>query len=698
MPRLSKSPVINRELSWLSFNERVLQEAESNSVPLLERLRFIGIFSNNMDEFFRVRVATIRRMASYKREAKRDLGIHPVDLLNQVQERVLQLQKRFDKTYFRILEDMEKENIHIINEQQINTQQGTFVKEYFREKVRLQIFPIMIDKARPFPVLQDSSIYLAIRLNQVDEKNANYSLIEIPSSISRFVVLPPVDSRTCIMFLDDVIRYNLEEIYRIYDYQSVEAYTIKFTKDAELDIDNDVSQSFLEAVELSLQQRKHAEPLRLIHDAEMPKEFLQFLIKKMNFSKHGHVVPGVRYHNFKDFMNFPHLGNKNHFFEHRTAVPHPHLHQCKSILDKMKERDMLLYYPYHSFDYFLDLLREAAIDPNVSHIRMTVYRLSTKSNVIKSLLTAVQNGKDVTIMIELRARFDEEANIEWATKLREAGVKVITGVSGLKVHSKVCLITRREKGMKVYYGCFGSGNFHEKTARFYTDALLMTSDQSITKEARELFDFFERNYQIPRCQRLLLAPFALRTRINGFINREIRNARAGKRAEIFIKMNSLVDDALVQKLYMASKAGVKIRLIIRGICSLIPGLPGVSENIRAISIVDKYLEHARFFVFYNNGRPEVYLGSADLMTRNLDFRIEVLCPVLHPELKEQVVDLMELQWQDNVKSRVFNEHQDNQFRPAPLHSHAIRSQEAIHDYFLHLYQLTKSNEIETGSY
>jgi polyphosphate kinase len=698
MPRLSTPPVINRELSWLSFNERVLQEAESSSVPLIERLRFIGIFSNNMDEFFRVRVATIKRMAGYKREAKRDLGVNPVELLNQIQDRVLELQKRFDKAYFRILEDMVKENIHIINEQQLEGEQGAFVKAYFREKVRLQIFPLMIDKSRPFPVLQDSSIYLAIRLNQVDDRNANYSLIEIPSTVSRFVVLPSVDSRTCIMFLDDVIRYNLEEIYRIYDYQSVEAYTIKFTKDAELDIDNDVSQTFMESVEASLQQRKHAEPLRLIHDAEMPREFLQFLIKKMNFSKQGHVVPGVRYHNFKDFMNFPHLGKKEHFYEQAAAVPHPVLHHCKSILAKMKERDMMLYYPYHSFDYFLDLLREAAIDPDVSHIRMTVYRLSTKSNVIKSLLTAVQNGKDVTIMIELRARFDEEANIDWANKLREAGVRVITGVSGLKVHSKVCLITRREKGKKIYYGCFGSGNFHEKTARFYTDALLMTSDQSITREARELFDFFERNYQIPRCQRLLLAPFALRNKINGFINREIRNARAGKRAEIFIKMNSLVDEALVQKLYMASKAGVKIRLIIRGICSLIPGMPGISENIRAISIVDKYLEHSRFFVFYNNGRPEVYLGSADLMTRNLDFRVEVLCPVLHPELKEQVIDLMELQWQDNVKSRIFDQKQSNHFRPSAGNGHHIRSQEAIRDYFLHLYQLSKTTEIETGSY
>lgn len=697
MALVKKFPVINRDLSWLSFNERVLQEAESNKLPLLERLRFIGIFSNNLDEFFRVRVATIRRMATYHREAKRDLGENPLEMLLRIQERVNQLKKRFDDAYFNILADMEKENMFIINEKQLNSEQGAFVKQYFRDRVRLEIFPIMIDKNRDFPVLQDSSIYLAVRFFHNEAKNINYSIIEIPSSTNRFVVLPPTDSRTCILFLDDVIRFNLHEIYKVYDYDSIEAYTIKFTKDAELDIDNDVSQSFLESVELSLQQRKNAEPLRLIHDAEMPLDFLSFLLKKMKFSKQGHVSSGVRYHNFKDFINFPQIGKKEYWYSYRAPIPHPQLHECRSILEKMKERDLLLYYPYHSFDYFLDLLREAAIDPNVSHIRMTVYRLSNKSNVIKSLLTAVKNGKDVTIMIELRARFDEEANIDWANQLREEGVKVITGVSGLKVHSKICLITRREKGKKIYYGCFGSGNFHEKTARFYTDALMMTADQSITREAREMFDFFEHNYLIPKCQRLIIAPFYLRNRMNSLINREIRNARAGKRAEIFMKMNSLVDDAIVQKLYMASKAGVKIRLIIRGICSLIPGLPGVSDNIQAISIVDKFLEHSRFFVFYNNGRPDVFLGSADLMTRNLDFRIEVLCPVLHPELKEQVIDIMELQWQDNVKSRIFDYSQSNDFRHTTAESPLLRSQESTFDYFLHLYQLAKSTDLETSS-
>lgn len=685
----NKIPLINRELSWLSFNERVLQEAESESLPLLERLRFIGIFSNNLDEFFRVRVATIRRMAEYRREARRDLGENPQQLLENIQAKVLQLQKRFDKAYFRIIDQMKQENMFFLNEKELTPEQGAFVRKYFHDKVRLQIFPVMVDKAHAFPVLHDASIYLAVRLIKQEQRQANYSIIEIPSKTNRFVVLPASDENTYIMFLDDVIRYNLHDIYKIYDFDAIEAFTIKFTKDAELDIDNDVSQSFLEAVEVSLKQRKHAKPLRLIHDAGMPPEFLQFLLKKMGFPKHGHVVPGVRYHNFKDFIGFPKIGKPEFWYQPQAAVPHPVLEGCRSILDTMKQRDVLLYYPYHSFDYFLDMLREAAIDPNVSHIRMTIYRLSSDSNVVKSLMTAVKNGKDVTIMIELRARFDEEANIEWANQLREEGAKVITGVSGLKVHSKICLITRREKGKKIYYGCIGSGNFHEKTASFYTDALLMTADQSITREARELFNFFERNYELPRCQRLIVAPFTLRTKINTLINREIRNARAGKRAEIFMKMNSLVDEPMIQKLYAASKAGVKIRLIVRGICSLVPGLRQVSDNIQAISIVDKYLEHARFFAFYNNGKQEVFLGSADLMTRNLDFRLEVLTPVLHPELKEQVLDMMELQWQDNVKARIFDQYQSNDFRNVDPDAIQVRSQVAAFEYFTHFHQSSK---------
>ncbi len=679
-----RNKMINRELSWLSFNERVLQEAEDVSVPLLERLKFLGIFSNNQDEFFRVRVATIRRMAMLEKEAKKILGIKPSQLLIQIQDKILKLQKRFDEAYFALLKELKKENIFIVNENELTEEQGEFVNEYFHDEVRLNIFPIMIDDLVEFPILQDSSIYLAIQFYKMENitESVVHSLIEVPTpQLPRFLVLPKEGDKTFIIFLDDVIRYNLSTIYKIYDFDKIEAFTVKFTRDAELDIDNDVSKSFLTAVETSLKKRKSADPLRFIHDEEMPDRFLNFLLRKIQLKKGESVLPGVRYHNFKDFIGFPKLSDKKLWYAKQKQIPHPDFHQCSSILEVMKQKDVLLYYPYHSFDDFLDLLREAAIDPLVSHIRINIYRVANNSNVIKSLITAIKNGKDVTVMVELRARFDEAANISWANNLRDEGVTVITGVSGLKVHSKLCLITRRENGEKVYYGTIGTGNFHENTSKIYTDHTLFTSNKVITQEVREIFTFYERNYNLPKHSRLITAPFQLRTKITSSINREIRHAKAGKKAELFFKMNSLVDETMIDKLYQASKAGVKIRLIIRGICSLIPGLPKVSENIKAISIVDKFLEHTRVFAFHNEGKSDVYIGSADLMKRNLDHRVEVLCPILDKSLKTQLLDVLEIQWSDNVKARVFDKDQKNKYKKNK-DGVSIRSQDAIYDYYM----------------
>ncbi|MEZ5006953.1 MAG: polyphosphate kinase 1 [Chitinophagales bacterium] len=682
-----RTKIINRELSWLSFNERVLQEAEDPSVPLLERLKFLGIFSNNQDEFFRVRVATIRRMAMLEKEAKKDLGIKPSQLLIQIQDKILQLQKRFDETYLKLLKELKEENIYIINENELTEEQGKFVRAYFHDEVRLNLFPIMIDNLKEFPILQDSSIYLAIQFYKKQNKAESviHSLIEVPTpQLPRFLVLPKEDEKTYIIFLDDVIRFNLQDIYKIYDFDKIEAFTIKFTRDAELDIDNDVSKSFLTAVETSLKKRKSADPLRFIHDEEMPEKFLNFLLKKIGLKKGPSVLPGVRYHNFKDFMGFPKLDRPDLWYKKLSQIPHPDFHECRSMMQVMKEKDVLLYYPYHAFDDFLDLLREAAIDPLVSHIRVNVYRVADQSNVIKSLVTAIRNGKFVTVVVELRARFDEAANIHWATKLREEGVRVITGVSGLKVHSKLCLITRREAGEKVYYGTIGTGNFHEDTSKVYTDHTLFTANQVITREVREIFTFFEKNYEIPKHNRLITAPFQLRTKIVSLINREIRNAKAGKKAELFFKMNSLVDEAMIEKLYQASKAGVKIKLIVRGICSLIPGIPKMSENIKAISLVDKLLEHTRVFVFHNDGKEDVYIGSADLMTRNLDYRVEVLCPILDRGLKQQLIDILDIQWSGNVKVRIFDQDQRNKYRKSKG-KEIIRAQDVIHDYYNQFY-------------
>ncbi|HOU46189.1 MAG TPA: polyphosphate kinase 1 [Chitinophagales bacterium] len=678
---MPKTPIINRELSWLSFNERVLQEAECKNTPLLERLKFLGIYSNNLDEFFRVRVATIQRMLDFDKKAKQELGFSPAKVLDAIQLKLKILQKRYAIAYENILKDLATENIYILNETQLNKQQGAFVRKYFKENVRLEIFPIMLDKAKEFPSLQDASIYLAIRFSKKN-KDTHYALIEVPTgTLSRFLVLPTQSDKQYILFLDDVIRFNLKSIFQIYDFDKIEAYTIKFTRDAELDVDNDVSLTFMESMEKSLKKRKHADALRFVYDAQMPKDFQQYLIKKMELDNRAQLYAGARYHNFKDFIKFPTLGKTNLLFPTQSHIPHPDLEKTNSILGKMKQKDVLLYFPYHSFDYFLDLLREAAIDPNVSHIRITLYRVASNSHVIKSLITALHNGKDVTVFIELRARFDEEANLTWANILREAGARVIPGIAGLKVHSKLCLITRRERGHKIYYGCIGTGNLHEKTARIYTDSMLFTSNQAITKEARQIFSFFDKNYSVPKFSHLLVAPFNLRAKLYSLINREIRNAKAGKPAEIFIKLNNLVDEDFIERLYTASKAGVKIRLIVRGICSLIPQQPIYSEHIEAISIVDRFLEHTRVFVFHNEGKPEVFIGSADLMTRNLDYRIEVVVPIEADKLKKQLLKIMALQWSDNVKTRLFNDTQSNAFKTVMPQEKLVRSQNAIYDFW-----------------
>ncbi len=678
---MTNIPIINRELSWLSFNERVLQEAECVDVPILERLKFLGIYSNNLDEFFRVRIATLKRMMDFDKRALQELGFSPSKVMVDIQAKLKVLQKKYTKAYENLIAELEKENIYFLNETQLDKQQGEFVKKYFQENVRLEIFPIMLDKAKVFPTLLDSSIYLSVRFSKKTTKEIHYALIEIPTTtLPRFLVLPAKKDKQYVLFLDDIIRYNLKSIFQIYDFDKVEAYTIKFTRDAELDVDNDVSLTFMESMEKSLKKRKSGNALRFVYDAKMPKDFQNYLIKKMELDNKVQLFAGARYHNFKDFLKFPTLGKAHLLNAKQQHIPHPDLEKTRSILEKMKIKDVLLYFPYHSFDYFLDLLREAAIDPNVSHIRCTLYRVSSNSHVIKSLITALHNGKDVTVFIELRARFDEEANIDWATILREEGARVITGISGLKVHSKLCLITKREKGNKVYYGCIGTGNLHEKTSRIYTDAMLLTCDQSITKEARQIFSFFDKNYSVPKFNQLLVAPFNLRSKLTTLINKEIKHAKAGKPAEIFIKMNNLVDIDVIEKLYQASKAGVKIKLIIRGICSLIPGIKGISENIEAISIIDKFLEHNRVLVFHNLGKQETYIGSADLMTRNLDHRIEIVLPILDEKVKKQLLHIMDLQWNDNVKARVFDATQSNHFKKRIATQKAIRSQDAVYAY------------------
>ncbi len=673
---------INRELSWLAFNERVLQEAEDPSVPLLERLRFLGIYSNNQDEFFRVRVATVRRIAKLGHTVKEFVG-EPSEVLDQIQDIVLRQQVRFDNTYQILMEELKKESIYVINERELTPSQGLWVRDYFQEEIRLNLFPIMIDTVKEFPSLRDTSIYLAVRLSESSNPDSTrYSLIEIPEALDRFVELPERGGRKYLILLDDVIRYNLDSIYYIFPHDQAEAFTIKFSRDAELDIDNDQTLSYISALEQSLKRRLAGDPVRLTYDQEMPGNFLEYLIRKMKLSAdEDAIIPGARYHNFKDFMKFPHMGRTDLLHSRPQPLNHPHLPPGRSIYSVIRERDILLHFPFQSFHYLIDFLREAAINPKVIQIHMTLYRAAENSAIIRALINAARNGVEVTVVVELQARFDEEANIYWSNSMQDEGIRVIHGVNQLKVHAKLCLIRRVEDGEVVDYAFIGTGNFNEDTARVYTDVALLTINRRITREVDKVFSFFERNYSLSKYKNLLVAPFFMRNRFGSIINHEIANARAGRDAWLFFKMNSLVDKKMIKKLYEASRAGVRIRLIVRGICSLVPGVPGQSENIQVISIVDKYLEHGRIFIACNDGSPLYYIGSADLMTRNLDYRVEVLVPIYDASLQQQLQDVMEIQWKDNVKARVINAQMRNTYRQRKEDEPIWRSQKIQYAYF-----------------
>jgi len=676
--------MINRELSWLSFNERVLQEAADGRVPLIERLRFLGIYSNNLDEFYRVRVATLRRLRDYNEENPGELSYDPGKILKKISAIEQQQQEQFRAIYGNLLTDLEKNNIFIVNEKQLSPEQGEFVARFFRENVRPNLFPIMIKNFKRSSFLRDRAIYLVVHLQHSEKKVKDDSaLIRVPAaSVSRFVILPKINESNYIILLDDVIRYNLGEIFSIFDYDRFDAYTIKLTRDAEIDIDNDVSKSFMERMSESLKQRKQGRPVRFIYDESMPGGLLKSLTERLKISEKDDMNPGGRYHNFKDFMELPNVGPDTLEYSPAPPLPHTHLEGCKSMLAAMRQKDIMLHFPYQSFRYIIDLLREASIDPKVRSIKMTIYRVAKNSNVINALINAARNGKSVTVFLELQARFDEKANIIWSEKMQEEGVKIIHGVPGLKVHSKLILIRRKEGDKNVLYVNVGTGNFNEQTARLYGDDSLLTCNQHITEEVNKVFSLFEKTWYAPvNFRHLIVSPFRTRKFVVQQIDREIKNAKAGKPASILMKLNSLVDEAIVKKLYQASRAGVKCRLIVRGICVLVPGKPGLSENIEVISIVDRYLEHSRIFIFHNEGDEKYFISSADLMTRNLDHRIEVGCPILDPEIQMELRDMLELQWKDNVKARVIEAKQRNSYRVPGQGQEPLRSQQAIYSYF-----------------
>ncbi len=671
-----KNRTINREISWLSFNHRVLQEAQDERVPLIERLRFLGIFSNNLDEFFRVRVATMKRVqiVSKKKELIGDKT--PTEVLDEIHDEVIKQKEIFADTYNEILEALKEHGIHIINETELNAGQEEFVEEYYREKVAPLLIPIMLKRVPDFPYLRDKSIYLAVKLSSKKKSfKKQYALIEVPSDQrQRFVVLPSSNGKKYVMFLDDVIRFNLNKIFGIFDYDTLEAYTIKITRDAELDLDDDVSKGFYEKMKKSLKQRSTGQPVRFLYDKEMPKDLLNYLTDRMKVDEDDNIIAGGRYHNSKDFMKFPSFEESDLEWGRLMQTDHIKFKQSRSVLAAIEKSDILLHYPYQHFRGFVLFLRESAIHPDVKEIRISLYRVAGQSRVVNALISAAKNGKQVTVMVELRARFDEENNLEWSKQLQDAGVKVIFGIPDMKVHCKLAVVTKVENGKSFHHGVISTGNFHEGTAKVYSDVALFTSNQEICEEALKVFAFIEKPYLNFRFKHLLVAPAAMRNQYIRKLNTEIKNAKEGKTAYAFIKVNSLVDETLIRKLYQASRAGVKIQLIVRGICSLVPGIKGLSENIEVHSIIDRFLEHARIFIFSNAGDEEIYISSADWMERNLDYRVEVSVAIYDPEIRQEIKDLMVLQWRDNTKARMIDGSLTNSYITPKNGEEQIRAQ------------------------
>ena len=691
---------IPRDISWLSFNGRVLQEAADPTVPLRERIRFLGIFSNNQDEFFRVRVATLRRMSEFsgsRSKINMHMEVSPDKILNEIQSIVLEQGEEFDAIWRGIRDEMEKEKIFLVSEQQLNETQQQFIQNYFEEEVRSNTIPLMIESIPQFPYLRDKSIYLAVVLSRKDgSMKRKYALIEVPSRVlGRFVQLPsPAMDEHHIILLEDIIRYNLRNIFAYFGYDTYESWVFKVTRDAEIDIDNDVSTTLIQKIEKGLKNRRKGKPVRFVYDEQMDKGLLDYLLRRLNLSKKsGNLIPGGRIHNFRHFMDFPDVfPKKGH---RRKSFTHPLLQKTPRVTDVVLEQDVMLHFPYHSFNSVIDMLREAAIDPNVTTIKITGYRLASNSKIINALVNAVRNGKHVTVMLELRARFDEEANLEWKERLEDEGVKVLIGIPNVKVHAKICLIKKRINNFTIHYGFVSTGNLNEKTARVYGDHCLLTSNRHVMADVNRLFNYLE-NYKegpapLKACKTLIPCPTSLRRELIKMIARETKLAREKKPAAITLKMNSVSDEELIEKLYEAARSGVRIQLIVRGIFCLFSENSKFIIPIKAISIIDEYLEHARVFIFHNGGKEKTYISSADWMVRNLDHRVEVTCPILDESIQQELSEILDIQLSDNVKARWLDNELLNKYKRDNL-EHKVRSQIEIYNY---LYQ--KAMPAEEGA-
>ncbi|MEZ7495523.1 polyphosphate kinase 1 [Leeuwenhoekiella aequorea] len=677
-----ESRYINREISWLSFNARVLQESADETVPLIERLRFVGIFSNNLDEFFKVRYATVKRIVEAGKKGRKALGVYAADeLLDKITRIVIQQQEESLSIIHNIHSKLKDQGIYIIKENEVHfPEHSEFIKTFFMEKVSPALVTIMLNEDIDLPRIQDLEAYLTVTMKNSSTKKTLHALVEIPSELDRFVVLPQVDGIDYIMILDDLIRYNLESVFSIFEYDEISAHMIKITRDAELDLESDLGKSFIEKLSKSVKGREDAEPVRFVHDQSIDKDTLKFLLEKLGIENTDSIIPGGRYHNRKDYMGFPSLGRTDLLYATQKPLPIKNISLNDSMFKKVAEKDFLQYTPYHTFAYVIKFLREAALDPKVKTIKITIYRLAKLSHVASALINAAKNGKDVTVQIELRARFDEESNMRYANQMQDEGIKLIFGVPGLKVHSKVCVIERLEAGRLKRYGFISTGNFNGKTAKIYTDYTLFTANKQILKDLSKLFNFFDTNYIVNTYQHLIISPHYAKNTFYRLIDNEIKKVKNGQKGYIRLKLNSISNYSIIDKLYAASEAGVKIDMIIRGVCCLIPGVKGMSENINLISIVDKFLEHPRVLIFGEEGDEKVFISSSDWMTRNLDNRVEVTCPIYDEDVKKEIIDTFTICWNDNVKAREITASQDNAYRindKAPL-----RSQFATYDYYL----------------
>lgn len=668
-----------RDISWMYFNRRILQEAMKERVPLLERVTFLGIYSNNLDEFFRVRVATQSRIAEYDEKVAHAEQEEAVQLIKQINK----LNNKYSKEYERAIEEvtleLEKENLCLINNTQLDEEQQQFIISFYQHRLNGFISPVWLNAVRQLANETDENIYLAVKMKKEGRKTGEYAIIELPVAlVGRFIRLPDKDDKSYLMYLDDVIRYCLPLIFSGMDYKYFEAYSFKFTKDAEMEIDNDLRNSILQKISKGVKSRKRGEPLRVIYDAEMPKDLLKRVLNKLNLDKLDTVLGGGKYHNHKDLMRFPDCGREDLKYPAWPPILKKELSGDVSMLELIRQKDRFIHVPYHSFDSYIKVLQEAAIHKDVKRIKTTLYRLAKESKVVKALINAARNGKKVTVVIELLARFDEASNIDWSKKMQEAGIHVIFGVEGLKVHSKITHISMKS-GADI--ACISTGNFHEGNARTYTDYMLMTASRNIVREVSAVFDFIERPYSPIHFKELLVSPNEMKRKFIHLINEEIKNKQTGKPAYIMIKINHITDPMIVKKLYEASSHGIPVDLLVRGNCSLITGIPGVSDTIRINGIIDRYLEHSRIFIFANGGDEKVFIGSADWMPRNLDNRIEVVAPVYDPGIKADLKRVIEYGLKDTLQGRIVDGTGEN--RPWTTEDNLpFRSQEELYKYYL----------------